>query len=229
MANVAGSQVVLSLIKESTYGTTPTVNTGDMTALALVTKDINGENSEINSRTVTPDGFAPIGTTGFESVTGSLEFELSAGVIDFNIPLVANSDWTADDVTESAVTVDFAASGSTATRSTGDFTTTFSVGDAVLISGAVEAENNGLRVITALTATVMTLTDKMEDGEAVAIVDESAASIDLRGPSKYIDHVQTNYSYSAQRKVGDDYYTYTGVVSGGWGLSVTPDNTVSMN
>jgi len=160
-------QVIMS--KESVWGVAPAANSGKY--LRRVTLDLDltrdsFESAEISSTAQTSDM-----RLGSDNVEGTLSGELSPGSYSPFFGSLLRGTWTTA-VTDTAVTIASAATVNTLTRSTLSWITLgFKIGDLVNISGftAPATANNTSAIITALTATVMTL-----DPTSVTLVTKAA-------------------------------------------------------
>jgi len=136
-AGVDGGNVVFVTSDTQLYTTNPFT--------AAVTRDTN---ATVKGRALLTRGAGSWATSGF-ALGKLLYLQDTAGV------------------TSGSLTIDFAAAEKTATRGSGSFVTDgFVVGDYVTIAGAADAGNNGVKLVTAVEALVLTF------GEAT-IADES--------------------------------------------------------
>lgn len=141
--------------------------------------DINPSRSWITSEENRQDRETPLGTAGANSTKVSIGGELSYGSYDDLLEAALFGRWlpaTGAQPITLAVSCAVAATGKTFTRASGSFLTDgFAVGDFVIVSGFVNAANNGAFKITALSATVMTLADALP-ASGVTLVDETLAT-----------------------------------------------------
>lgn len=103
---------------------------------------------------------------------GDINVEFYYGAHDDLLAALLQSTWVAG-TTEAGLTIDVDGTLNTITRSAGDFTANFAVGDLVKFP-SLTGSNSDPIIITALTATVLT-------AAAATLVDESTATSDIVG------------------------------------------------
>lgn len=164
-----GTNTVLYYVKEVDCGVTPdnpawtpfrsTGGIPRLTRESFTSEELDGTR-EIN-------GFR----LGQKGVSGDINEEISYGSHDEIIAAGMQSSWVAG-ATDSAVEITVDADLKTFTRSAGDYTATFAVGDLVKMP-SLQAANQGGFFITALTATVMTCAGAKD------LVDEVSTTTDV--------------------------------------------------
>lgn len=179
MANIAdGVRKLCSYAVESVWGTAPAAGTAKY--LRRTTLDLNltrdsFESAEISSTAQTSDM-----RSGADNVEGTLSGELSPGSYSDFFASLLRGTWVAG-VTNTATTIAAVATGNKLVRSAGSWITLgFKIGDIVDTSGFATSANNGRAIVTALTATDMSL-----DAVSITLVNEAeGASVTVAVPGK---------------------------------------------
>lgn len=154
-----GSRIRVSIVAESTYGTTP--GTPTMLVLPVTGSALSDRLGYVQSNVINPDRNVDDLVRLSKSAGGNipLEFRYSPsgqGLSSALLALLSASAYTAAATVASCTTT---AAAKTVTRASGDFTTDFAVGDIVKLSGGTAADMGYFRVtaVVALTLTVDTV------------------------------------------------------------------------
>jgi hypothetical protein len=215
MAQFASSnRTGIRFIEEVTFGVTPT-------SPALQELRYTGESLNFNLANTTSNEIRADRMTGdlvqtSADVSGDVQVEISFGTYDEIMEgALGSTGWsTAVTDTGSDVTVDYPTNTYTSVSSVA-FNTVAVVGQWVKVSGFANAANNGYKMVTAVTATTMTV--------AQTLVDEAAgASATFKG-SSYIKNGTTYKSYTLQKYLADattpTYFNFRGCRIGSFNMS----------
>ena len=219
MANcmATGAQTQIAYVKEDTWGVTPNSPT-----LQEVGRRSGGapvlEKPLLSSQMIRSDRQMAPARTGNKNVNVPLTLESRFGEQDEFFEALLGDTFTT--TTENSVGVDFDVSG-TITRSVGDWSTNFSVNDAIKIAGSTS--NNGVFTITDLTATVLTVSE--------AVVTEATATIDVQSIQLQNGTDVTSFTfqeYYADLNDTDKYLAWVGARPNTLALSSTIDDHITM-
>lgn len=221
--------VRLAYIKESTYGQTP--GSGNFSTMRFTSESLSGtpqttESGELRSDRQSGGQIQ----TGLE-VGGNIEFELSgAGCYKDFLASAMKNAWQADVSTAArSFTVDAAAGTLTSATGTG-LDTLFSVSDVIVLSTGFVGNRNKVALVTAVTATVLTVVAK-------GLVNETAANGVVTRPER-LDIGTTETSFTVEKNFLDltsKTIAYTGAVVNSmslkldYGSIVTGSFTLSAN
>lgn len=225
----ASRHTVYFIEEAVTYGETPAGaltklrNTGTTLALA---KSFN-TSAELNENRQITDG-----RHGNKQVGGDLSFELSYGTFDAFLESGLMGYWSPrgliDDDTISALAVDKSYNDS----ANGFILAGFRVGDIVTVAGFTTGGNNGLRLITVLTAAKMTTT--LVGGGAPPIVDEVAGDdVSMTSKADILKAGVESRSFTVVRhftdilEAGNPIHIFRGCMVNTISLSLTPDAMVT--
>lgn len=210
MAN--GSRHSMSYIAESTYGVTPA--TPVMKNVRHVSTTLGLSKEVLQSEELRADRQIADFRHGAYSVGGEVGIELSYGSYDDLLEAAFAGTWTTSRVNV-AVNLAVAIGPVTFTRASGSWITEgFQVGDAVVAAGFTNPGNNGRWRITALTATVMTVTPLAAQ---TAVVEASTAGRTISSDSQLLKAGTTRRSFTFERYFADiagvdkPYHRFTGV------------------
>jgi hypothetical protein len=154
MATSQGINKILAFKKESTWGTAAGQTGG--TQLRRVTGSFQLEKDAYASNEILESQQTRDFRHGTRRSTGTIAGELSGNAYEDFMAAALRKDFVAGSTT-GAITV-LASTATTIVRSTGSFVSDgFKVGDVVNVTGFTDAGNNGLFLITAMTATVLTV------------------------------------------------------------------------
>lgn len=207
MAN--GSRHSMAYIAEATYGVTPAspaFKTLRHTATSLALSKETLESEELRADRQTADM-----RHGAYQVGGDLSFELSYGAYDDFLQAVMGGTWaTAHD----SLSQSLSATATTFVRATGSFLTDgFVVGDIIAATGFTTPGNLGRFQVTAVTATVLTVTALQ--GQVMAV--ESASAGRRLVSSAGLRTGTIRRSFTVERNFGDmagidkPYHAFNGV------------------
>lgn len=228
MAKAKGISKVVAYAEETVFGQLAPVGTGKQ--LRRTSADLNSTRESYESAEIRTDQQIADFRLGTRSADGSLSGELSAGSYADLIQAVLARDFTAG---SAQVGVDFtlAANGLlyNLTRSLGDWTLVFKVGDVVRISlaGATANRANNL-IVVGLSDTVMTV----RAISSTALVPEAitGATVTAVGKRTYIPKTShTAKSFTVEEWYGDiaQSEVYSGVKVGTWNVSVPASGLVT--
>lgn len=154
MASSQGINKLLIAKKETTWGTKASASGARY--YRRVTGSFQLEKDTYNSNEIRPSQQMSDMRHGTRKSTGTLNGELAGSSYDEFMAAALRRDFTAG-VTTGAIAVIASAVG-TFTRSTGSYVSNlFQVGTVISVSGFTDAGNNGLFLITAMSATVLTV------------------------------------------------------------------------
>lgn len=199
------------VIAESAWGTLP--GTPTMEEILRTGGSLNGDRNTIVSNAVRTTRMRNKVYSSGKTGKGSLEFELSSGLLDTLLPGVCCSAWSS--AITGAVSVTFDTTADTIHRAAGSFVSDgWVAGMHIYVSGAADSGNNGYARVTAVTATDLSV-DKNLTTQAVA------ASCVLRNDG-YIRNGTTAKSFSLEQGHLDQghYYLWTGMRVGGFKLAL---------
>lgn len=208
MAN--GSRHSMRYIAESTYGTTPATPAFKPIRHTSTTLGLSKES--LQSEEIRDDRQIADFRHGAYQVGGDMNIELSFASFDDLLEAVLLGTWTS---TKTTGAQSFSATVGTVARSVGSFLTDgFAVNDVVINSGFTNAGNNGRFRISALTATVMTLTAL--EGQTM-VVEAAAAGRRIDSLRAILKAGTVRRSFTVERFFGDiltidkPYHRFTGV------------------
>lgn len=208
MAN--GSRHSMRYIAESTYGTTPATPAFKPIRHTSTTLGLSKES--LQSEEIRDDRQIADFRHGAYQVGGDMNIELSFASFDDLLEAVLLGTWTA---TKTTGAQSFSATVGTVVRSAGSFLTDgFAVNDVVINSGFTNAGNNGRFRISALTATVLTLTAL--EGQTM-VVEAAAAGRQVNSLRAILKAGTVRRSFTVERFFGDiltidkPYHRFTGV------------------
>lgn len=208
MSNVeTGNLIQLAYIQELLLGTTPATPAGQILRF-VPPLSFGAEADYIDNPELRTDGMKAAGRRGSLRGKASVAGKLSYGTYDpFIAAVLGNFDWNSNVVkvkalkTTGAIAVAVDSSAKTFTRSGGDFTTDFAVGDYVSWSGFTNAGNNGTFKISTLTANVMTCVT------ATGLVTEGSASGRI-----CIINIRPSFTFEKSHKMNGIFFPFLGCV-----------------
>lgn len=154
MASAQGINKVISYKKEVTWGTKPS-NSGAI-SLRRVTGSFQLEKDSYASNEILASQQVRDMRHGTRKSTGAISGELSGNAYEDFIAAGLRKDFAAGATTGAIIVI--ASTATTYVRSTGSFVTDgFKVGDVINTTGFTSTGNNGLYLITAMTATILTV------------------------------------------------------------------------
>lgn len=154
MATSQGINKILAFKKEDTWGTA--ASAGGAVQLRRVTSSFQLEKDAYASNEISESQQTRDFRHGTRRSTGSIAGELSGNAYEDFMQAALRKDFVAG-VTTGALIV-LASTATTIVRTAGSFVTDgFKVGDVVNVTGFTDAGNNGLSLITSMTATVLTV------------------------------------------------------------------------
>jgi hypothetical protein len=214
------NRVLLSYIKETTWGTTPA--TAPPTEIRMTGESLSYDISNVTSSEIRDDRQVTDLIQSGASMTGGFNFELSYASFDDFIAGALFSTWSAKKDTTSTVI-------SVATSSGNQFVTTVATdisgivaGQWIRTSGFAAATNNGYHRVTAVATLSLTVSSTLTKVVAGATVTLEA---------RYIRNGITESSFSIERKHSDlsplVYFIFTGLVVNSMSLSLQASQIVT--
>lgn len=159
-----GINKLIALKKETTWGTKPSAGSAQL--MPRVTGSFQLEKDAYASNSINPSQQVRDSRHGTRRATGSLEAELQGGAFELLQAAALRRDFTGSVTTGAVIVIEATTTGYE--RSTGSFITDgFRAGMIVGVSGFTTAANNGRKIVTAVSATV--LTARSIDGTALVI------------------------------------------------------------
>lgn len=208
MAN--GSRHSMRYIAESTYGTTPATPAFKPIRHTSTTLGLSKES--LQSEEIRDDRQIADFRHGAYQVGGDMNIELSFASFDDLLEAVLLGTWTS---TKTTGAQSFSATVGTVVRSAGSFLTDgFAVNDVVINSGFTNAGNNGRFRVSAVAATVLTLTAL--EGQTM-VVEAAAAGRTVNSLRAILKAGTVRRSFTVERFFGDiltidkPYHRFTGV------------------
>jgi len=220
MASSTTNRVLISSLKESTFGVTPA---GNLQKMRMTGETLKGDTNTVDSAEVRDDRMLSDVLRTLQNASGEVNFELSYGTYDewFESALMSAGFTSTAAIEDGATTVTFAANTLT-TSATWDVTP--SAGDWIEVRGATDhPAANGYYKVTAGTSTVITVAQTITDTGA-----ESGTVTVQRGGA--IVNGTTESSYSIERKYGDlsnIFATFLGMEIDTFNLSITTEGVIS--
>lgn len=215
------NRVTFRGIEESSYGvalTTPTLKTYRITGEDLKLGIETQTSGEILNTRETSD----LVTVG-ASVTGSLIMELSyLSCDDFLRWALQSAAWSSP-VTLSGTIYSAASADNSYNRSSGDFTSSFTAGMWLRVSGFATAGNNGYCLVTSVATTKLIVSH-------LTLTNESAGPTVELESGGYITNGATQTTFQGERVYADvasDLVQYLGLAPQGFSLSIAPKNIVT--
>lgn len=223
-----GVNTRVSVGQESLWGVKALANSGK--SLRRVSLDINLDKPSFTSAEIRRSGQTSDMNLGTESVTGTLNGELSCGSYEDLFSALLRGDWTAG-VTHTAATV--AVATGKFVRSVGSWITAgYKIGDVVTTSGFTTPANNGSWIVSAITATDLSVVDTA----AVLVVEAEGATATvavagkkLQIPNDVANQVRKSFSVEKYHTELDAAEVYTGVRIGSADISVQPNANTTVN
>jgi hypothetical protein len=154
MASAQGINKVISYKKETTWGTKASSSSG--ISLRRVTGSFQLEKDSYASNEILASQQVRDMRHGTRRSTGSLSGELSGNAYEDFIQAAVRKDFVAGATTGAIITL--SSTATTIVRSSGSFVTDgFKTGSVISVTGFTDAGNNGLFIITSMTATILTV------------------------------------------------------------------------
>ncbi len=154
MASAQGINKVISYKKETTWGTKAS-DTGAI-SLRRVTGSFQLEKDSYASNEILASQQVRDMRHGTRRSTGALSGELSGNAYEDFIQAAVRKDFVAGATTGGIITL--SSTATTIVRSSGSFVTDgFKTGSVISVSGFTDAGNNGLFIITSMSATILTV------------------------------------------------------------------------
>lgn len=228
MAKARGISKVVAYKKETTFGELAGASGGKQ--LRRTSADFNSVRENYSSNEIRSDQQIADFRLGTRSSEGSLEGELSPSSYSDLIEAVLARDFTAG-ASQTLVDFTLAAAGllHTLTRTTGDWSTTFKVGDIVRISVAGSAANqdNNLIVVgvTALVLTVRAISATPLVPEAI-----TGATVSQVGKNTFVpktNHTDSSFTFEEWYSDIGQSEVHTGVKVGSWSVTVPASGLVT--
>lgn len=227
MPLASGSKVTLAYIAESTRGTTP--GSGTPSTLRSTGRNVNLTKNALESAEVRSTGLTADVRHGFNSIEGSIGFQLSLVDYDDLMEWALRGTWTTVTIT-STTTLDLVTGSGdfTLTRAAGSWVTDdVRPGDFITLSGFSNSGNNANWRVTNVTATVLTCYDG--DGAATT---EGPVGATATWPGQRIDLANALTTWSLERIFDygggtKQYQLFTGVACNSLQFSVSPEAIIT--
>lgn len=220
MAIESGASVDLAYVEETTHGTTP--NTPAMIALRATGRNINLTKNTLDTQEVRSDEQISDQRHDFQQVQGTVGFELSRAAYDDWLRYgMKASGWNGSAADTGTTTLDAVAGTSKITRASGSFVGDgFEPGDWVTVAGS-HADNNGTHLVTAVTATELTLASTLTDDtgggdEQVTVIGETVKN----GTTLKTMTIERRFTGLTR------YQVFRGCAINQWTLGITPGQMV---
>ncbi len=212
-----GARRSFSAVKEDTWGVVPTTPTLQEIGVRAGGAPVQ-EKPLIQSQSIRSDRQMPSARTGNKNINVPFVMEVRYGEQDEFWEALFGDTFT--QVTDSSVGVDFDAAG-TITRTVGDWTNSFKVGDSIKVTGS--GLNDGIYTIITLTATVLTIsTQETLQTEATQTIDVTKTEL---------ENGTNVFSFTFEEFYGDlndanKYTTWSGARPNTLGLASTIDDHI---
>lgn len=219
MTLASGANVGLSYVKEVTHGVTPGSPT--MKALRAISRNINLKKNEIVSQERRQDRQLADMRHGFNSVAGSIGYELCVAAFDDMLEGAMSGTWDTSPATGD-ISLATNATGNKVIRTTGSFITDgFIAGMMVDLAGFATGGNNGATQILAVTALELTV-------EKTLVTDVAAGSrsVTADGRTILIGSVLNTYTMERRFTDIDQYQVFRGVAVNQMSIQIKPDSMV---
>lgn len=218
----SSNEVNIIYVEEATYDQTPSATPFD--TVRKVSDGLSGTPNTVVSDEARSDrqsgGQAAVGM----AIGGPIAFQLSRGkAFDDFIQAAMYDTWSAT-ASQATVPMSIAVSNGVGTldRVSGDWTTTFSVGDFAQISTATDPENNEVILITSLTADVISFV-----GPATMVANPTDSPTVTRLSRVRIGTQRRSFSIEKQFTDISKYIAYTGMRLAGMKLNAQVNQIVS--
>ena len=233
MADAQGINKRISINKETTWGTKASA------AGAVYLRRVTG-NFQLDKDTYKSDEIRISQQTGdmrhgTRKASGSLKGEVAGNSYSQLIAATLRRDFTVGSTTTAIITVAVAetAGVSTFTRSSLSFITNgFKVGDPVTTSGFVNSANNGLFIIVALTATVMTVEHFAETGALVTEVAGATVTLLVKGRKTLVPlaaHTDDSFTIEEWNSDVPSSRTFLGMRADTMGIDISPNSIAGID
>jgi hypothetical protein len=223
MAYESGIGVELAYAEETNRGETPVSPT--MKTLRVNSKNINPSRNAVRPNEIQSHGWQVSSRHGFETIGGSISGQLGMSDFDDFLALANGNSWTAAAPSTGEASIDVTASSGEFTRSTGDYTTDgFQVGDVVQTAGFTNAGNNGFMLVTAVSASALTLVPMSPNA---TLTDETGSGDEtVDGPAGRLPAKNVVKTWTIERRftglATPKYQVFRGVTPNSWSLDVQP-------
>lgn len=219
----SGSRVRMCYVEEVTQGTTPTTPT--MLVLRTTGRNINVKKATLETAEVRSDRQISDVRHGFETIEGSIPFELANVAYDDMLEAAMGGAWAAVTI---ANDIGVTNPDQVVCSSNTLLTDGFRPGDIVTLGSLTASSEDGDYRVTAVAAGAMTLVNL--DGTAAALTTEAeVATITMVLKTKRIDIGTTMKTYTMERQFLDiaEYQVFRGVAVNTMEFSIQPEQIVT--
>jgi hypothetical protein len=227
MATSQGINKLLIAKKETTWGTK--ASAGSASYYRRVTGSFQLEKDTYSSNEIRPSQQMSDMRHGTRRSTGSLSGELAGSSYEEFIQAAVRKDFAAGSTTGSVITI--SATVGTFVRSAGSFVSDgFTVGSVILSSGFVAPGNNGLFLITAMSATVLTVSP-LAGQTQVVVAAGASVTIAEKGKKTYTPLTgHTDDSFTVEEYYPDSLVsrTFLGMQVDTMALSLQPNSLATV-
>jgi len=228
MASAQGINKVISYKKESTWGTKP--SSSGATSLRRVTGSFQLEKDSYASNEILASQQVRDMRHGTRRSTGALSGELSGNAYEDFIAAGLRKDFAAGATTGAVIVI--ASTATTFVRSTGSFVTDgFNVGDVISVSGFTSTGNNGLYLITAMTATILTVSPLAGQTHSIE-AEGDTVTILTKGKKTYVPltgHTDDSFSFEEWYEDADISRTFLGQQVDTLAIALQPNSMATID
>lgn len=216
-----GQNVRISFEVEDVMGVTN--GSPAMTLLRTTKRNINLKKAILRSEEINTNGQVNFLRHGMKSVDGAFEAELATQSYDGIFEPLFGDDWEAITVAGSP-NLQATASTKRYTRAAGSFVTDgFRAGDIIIAAGFTSGTNNGLKTVTAVASSTLTVAETLVDEAST-----SGRTIALKG--KRLDAGTRIDTLTIERAFTDieQYQVFNGVTLNSAEINIQPENIVKL-
>ena len=225
MSTASGVNKVCVFSKESTWGTKPAANTGEI--MRRVTLDLGLTREQFTSAAISGYAQTTSSRSGTDTVEGTYSDELTPGAHDMLWEALLRGPWVNGVTSGALTTVAASSAGNTFTRSAGSWLTGgFKDGDTITVSGfaAPATANNKQYTVLSVTATVLTVAEAVVTKAAGDSVTIAVTGKKLVIPLTVDDRTDDSFTVEQQFSDIGVYRVATGVKVSNASVSVEPDS-----
>lgn len=230
MASAQGINKHIAYKKETTWGTKATASSPSGILLRRVTGSFQLEKDTYASSEILGSQQVRDMRHGTRKSSGSISGELSGNAYEDFMAAALRQDFAAGSTTGSVITI--SATSTTYVRSGGSFVTDgFNVGDVVNVTGFTTAGNNGLSLITAMSATVLTVSALAGQTKGTEAAGNSVTVLG-KGKKTYVPatgHTDDSFTFEEWYSDVESSRTFLGQQVDTMGLSLQPNSLATVD
>lgn len=230
MADAQGVNKLLVYKKETTWGTK--ASAGSANYLRRVTGNFNLEKDTYQSNEIRPSQQVSDMRHGTRKSVGSINGELAGNSYEEFIQAALRKDFVAGATTGSVTTISATATTNLFTRSSGSFVSDgFGVGTVILNSGFANGGNNGLFLILAMSATVLTVAP-LAGQTIVTVAAGATVTILQKGKKTYVPltaHTDDSFTFEEWQPDAVVSRTFLGMQVDTLTLSLQPNSMATID